>query len=500
MGIGTMTGGYVEKGLLCRTAQYHGQYRRPLHANFGQNVNALAEITMGGDFSKERLAPIAATSLTMSTQIEGDADIVGGWGSERCLFAFKIIHQTNEAGTMRLVQYLQGYTDYMGIHVGHNGIIGGSTNNMPIDPQMRLFFNSSLIFQELTTLNGYGQPVTTVTPLEASQLLTGNPGSMYGNSTYTMRPEDVYSMIHAQEIVGSVQRYNQNANQAGVAVNMQDSRVMFQPGQPLKKSSRANLIPSNYLSKVLSSPASIVQAYVGEMQTHQEMANKISSNLNEGYITNDQTLAMMLERTGLSENRSITYFELCQLFPNADQAIVRMGVESQKVQGASGMQSEYMNGASWELIVAQMLQNVTSALMMETSMSSIMFGGDNYATADIAAGMLGGHFKLNMLGGSSFIDGRPVEVSCEQVRQRLISEFLTGFTGHNYVPIGFMVKIDLYGECIIDITYNGQPTVRFVTPMFGDSLFSPVLTNNRATLASLSAETRTMTHNLLNVL
>ncbi|QXO10238.1 hypothetical protein pEaSNUABM37_00279 [Erwinia phage pEa_SNUABM_37] len=498
MGFGTMTGGYIEKGVLCRTTAYHTQYRRPLHANFGQNVNALMEVTAGHDFSKERLAPIAATSLTMATQIEGEAGIAGGWNQERCLFALKIVHSSNEAGTMKTVQYLMGYTDHMGIQHGGFGIVQGG--RLGIDPNMRLFFNSSIVYQEMTVLNGYGMPETTITPLATDQLLTGVQGSMYGQSTYTMRPEDVYSMMHSQELVSSVNRYHQNAAQPGAGANIQDGRVMFQPGQPLKKSSRSNLIPSNYLSKLLTNTSNILTTYQGEHSTNQETANRISSSLSEGYINNDQTLSMFLSRTGLIENGSITYRELCTLFSNADATIIRAGTESQKVQGAQGTNSEYMNGAQWDLIIAQMLQNVTTALMMENSLNRIVIRGDNYTASNTTQGIVGGTFKLDALWGGSFIDGKPTEFACEQVKNRLVSEFLSGFTGHNYVPIGFTIQVNLYGECVVDISYNMQPIVRYVTPMFGDSLFSPVLTEQRSTLASLSAETRSMTHGLFNVM
>lgn len=494
MSIGTMAGGFIEKGLMCRTATYHSQFRRPVHANFGQNISQLAEISAGMDFSKERLAPIAATSLSMNPQYESEAGIINGWNNERCLFTFKIVHQTNHAGTMRLVQYLQGYTDFMGIHHGNNGIIGLGAS-MPIDPNMRLFFNSSLVFQENVYVDGYGHKQVSITPVEACQLLMGNPSSLQGNSTYTLRPEDVYSMMHTQEMVSSMNRYDPSTQ-----ANIQDGRTMFQNGQPLKKSSRTNLIPSNYLSKLLTAPQSTLMAYAGEQNTNQDIANKISSSLSEGYVTNDTTLAMLLERTGLSENRSITYGELCRIFNNADTTIARLGMEGKTVQGALGMDSEYMNGANWEIVISQMLQNVTAALLMETSMRKILITGDNYGTADIAAGMLGGQFRLQAPWGVSFIDGRQTEITCEQVKNRLIQEFLVGFTGHNYVPIGFSLSLDLYGECVINITYNNQPAVRYVTPMFGDSLYSPMLTDNRSSLAGLSAETRLVTQNLLNVL
>lgn len=497
MNIGSMVGGFVEKGLILRTTTYNTMYRRPYHANFGQNVGMMREITALSDFSKERLAPIAATTLMPSSKAEGEVGIANGWNTERCLFAIKIVHQTNQEGSLRLVQYLQGFTDYMGI--GGGGIsninVGGQ---LPIDPRMRLYFNSSLMFREMTMTNGYGQRQTTVTPVEACQLLTGIQGSMQGQSTYTMRPEDVYSMIHSQELMSSVSRYNHSAGTEPAANFIQDGRVMFQAGQPIKKSSRDNLIPSNFLSKLLTNSSNVAQAYVSEQTP--DLANKISSSLSEGYASNDHTLSMMLARTGLAENGSITYGELCNIFNNTDQVLIRSGMETQKVQGAFGQHSEYFNGASWELLLSQMLQNVTAALLVDTAMRGITLRGDNMGGGDVTAGIIGGMFNVNVLSGSSFVDGRPIEYACESVKTRLIQEFLSGYTGHNYVPLAFTMKIDLYGECVIDISYNNGPLIKFVTPMFGDSLFSPVLTDNRASLAHMSAETRSMTHNLLNVL
>lgn len=496
MSFGNMQGAFVEKGMFCRTATYNPQYIRPLHGNFGQNVPMLMEVTAGGDFSRERLAPIAATSLTLSTQIEKEAPILGGWNQERCLFALKIVHQQNHAGTIRTVQYLMGYTDYMGI----GGNFGMVTNGpLPIDPNMRLYFNSSLMFQELTTVNGHGIQETNIVPLESSQLLTGTQASLYGPSTYTMRPEDVYSMMHTQEMVMSADRYS-NAN-GGQRMTVQDGRMMFQAGQPIKKSARTNLIPSHYLSKLLTNTSNIVSTYQQEQSTNQEMANRISSSLTEGYTNNDQTLSMFLSRTGLMENGSITYGELCQIFPNTDSTVARVGMESQKVQGAFGTDSEYMHGASWELIVAQMLQNVTTALAMEASLSRVVLRGDNYTAYDPLTGLPAGHFRIEALGGESFINGKDVIYACEQIKARLITEFLSGFMGHQYVALAFTIDINMYGESSVHIAYgDSKQMTRYVTPMFSDALFSPVLTENRATLAGLSKETRSMTHGLFNVL
>lgn len=494
MSIGTVTGGYLENGLMLRTTTYQQMYRRPYQANFGQNVGMMREITAGMDFSEERLAPVAASSLLPVSEPECPIVIPGGFGNERCMFALKIVHQSNESGMMKLVQHLQGYTDYMGI-----SSVPGIGGRLTIDPNMRLYFNSSLLLQELTTVNPYGIPTTTSTPVEASQLLLGNPASLHGQSSYTMRPQDLYSVMNSQEMMNAVNRYNVN-NGAAVApsAQVQDGRVMFQNGQPLKKSDRANLIPSNYLSKLLTNTQNV--AMVHNDLTHQDLANKISGSLGEQYISSDHTLGEVLKRTGLSENGSITYGELCQFFQNADQMIYRAGMEQQKVRGAYGADSEYFHGTSWELLIAQMLQNVVSSLLVSNSLRAIALRGDNFTGTNMTTGVSAGQFIVNALDARSFVVGRPTEQACEVIKHRLNTEFLAGYTGHNYIPLAFNINIDLYGECVIHISYNHQPMTRFVTPMFGDSLLSPVLTNERSYLANLTQETRAMTHNLLNVL
>lgn len=489
-----MNGAEIEKAVICRTPAYHQMWRRPWHANLNQNLNAVREVTAGTDFSASRLTPVAAVSILPSSQPECQVEIPNGWNTERCMFSLKIVHAQNHDGTIRFVQYLTGYTDYCGMQRASNGIIG--VGNVMIDPNMRMFFNSSLLFQETRYANGYGQMTVQIRPLEASQLLVGRPGGVYDQMTFTCRPEDVYSAISGQELMAAARN---SGSSVASQRSLYDGRVTFQPGQPYKKSTKSNLIPSQYLSRLFTDVNSVTQQAVLEANVSNEaVASKLSSTLNEGYICNDMTLQMLMERTGLAENGTVTYAELSQLFPNLDRVMFRAGMENGQVQGTLGAAgSEYFHGGGYEVIIADMLNNICGALLMDSRLQSIQIVGSN---TTVTPGIPNGAFDVNVTFATSFIDGMSVQQGCELFKSRLVNEFLNGYTGHNYVPIAFSVRMSLLGESVINVSYDNGMTIQFVYPVFADSLYSPLLTNNQATLQSLANETRAITSNLLGIM
>lgn len=498
-GMGVMPfNGTIEKSVICRTPAYRDMFNRPYHSVMSQNLGLLRESSAGMDFSAARLAPIAATMMLPVTQYESQSNINNGWGTERCLFFIKIILQTNHDSSLRYVQYLMGYTDYM-------GMTQSPTGEVYIDDNMPMHFNSNLMYQEHRYINGNGVQMVQITPCETTQLLTGQVGTAGGGGgTYTCRPEDIYSRLHAQELLRSVNRYDEINHIPSAQQSLYDGRVGFQPGQPYKKSTKENLIPSQYLSRILGSASNPLNAveFMGA-QPH-EIAQTLSGRVTEGYVGNDTSLKYISENTGLAENKSVTWGEMKRLFPDLDYRTVRSGmrgVGTGMVDGAmGGAQSEYFHGASYGLIIAQTIANVGSAIMNELQLTAISGAGDNLCGHDPVRGYVAGQFNINIINGDSFVDGRPVEQYCEMFKHRLVSEYLCGFTGHNHINLAFQFSLSVYGESVVHLSYNNEPTIIYVLPMFCDSLFSPLVTNNLSTLTALANETRAITHNLLGVM
>ena len=488
--------GYVEKAVLCRTPGYASMYRRPYLPNLSQDARVvLGEVGANTGWSAAAIAPVAATMLLPQIQTESQAFIANGWDSERCVCNLKIVHGTNESGTVKYVQYLTGYTNHMGMIKHPNGLI-------VVDPNMEVYFNNSLIYQETVYTNGMGISQVSIVPVDASQLVMGNAAaSMYDPRDYSLRPADVYSTINSSILMETTNRYDNSRGTQPATANLYDSRVQFQQGTPFKKSSRSNLSPSNYLSKLLTTAADVALQNAGIPTDPGEVSTQIQSGLAEGYITSDQTLRAMLDRTGLAENRFVRWGELIQLYPNLESVVVKAGMDSAQVQGAVGMTgSADFAAASYSCVLAHTLYNTATSIMMEDMISTIHISGNNMSATNITTGINAGDFMLNTTYAESFIDGRPVELICEGFKSRLVAELLVGFTRHNHVPIAFNIAMSMFGESVVDISYNNEMMERYPFPAFADSAFTPILTANRTNLMTLASETRALNSSLLNQL
>lgn len=490
--------GIVEKAVICRTPGYQTMQRRPYTMNIGQNTAlTIGNMSGGIDYSKERLAPIASSIIMPQTNAEAAAMIPSAWGNERCMFILKIVHQTDTTG--KTVQYLSGYTDRMGMHP--------AINDIHLDDDMQLYFNMSMVYKETTTLNGYGIPQTTIVPMMASQLVMGQQNGVYGQNDRTMRPEDVYSSINSGLLTHQNNQWNTGNGQATQQQRLYDGRVQFQPGQPYKVSAMQNLIPSNYLSRVLEGAATEAMVYqdAGGRPNPTDTSNNIATSLNDGYLNNDLTLEMIMNRTGLKENCWISWRQLRELMPSimAPGILHKAGMEgiqTGRVEGAiGGAGSEHMAGGNYQTVIANMLNNVCNALMMDMLMGEVMISGNNMTATNHTMGMVSGNFDLSILNASSFVDGRDVRMMGESFKLRLVREFLSGFTGHNHVPIAFSIKASLMGENVINISYNNEANVCFVFPCFAASAFTPILTGNQNQLSEIAVHTRALVGQLTSI-
>lgn len=492
-----VTQGFVEKAVLCRAPGYQTMYRRPLSANMGRTAQlTLAEIGQStGGFDKMALAPVAATMLMPSTSVESIAGIDNGWSSERCILNLKVVHSVNHDGSMKLVQYLTGYTNHMGMAMAAN-------QQVVIDPNMWVYFNNSLIYQEARYMDGNGVMQTRITPVDATQLIIGMPSdAQTGTKDITVRPSDVYSAINSRTLLEQANQYDTNNGGHSRIGAMYDTRVQFTSGMPYKKSSRENLSPAGYLSRLLSSANDIRVQNAGAYTDATTTSGQIQSSLSEGYLSNDSTLSALLERTGMAENRYVTWNELRTLYPNIDSVVVKAGMESSQVQGAvGGTQSATFDAGNYSVIMANTIYNTASSIMMDMMISTVQLAGNNMSAGCATTGMVAGDFVTNVTFLRPFIDGSLDYMLAEGFKQRLVSEFLIGFTRQNHVPIAFNIKMSMFGESIIDISYNNEPSVRYVYPAFCDSLYTPIITSNQLHLNTLATETRAFNNTVLRQL
>jgi hypothetical protein len=54
-------------------------------------------------------------------------------------------------------------------------------------------------------------------------------------------------------------------------------------------------------------------------------------------------------------------------------------------------------------------------------------------------------------------------------------------------------------ETVIDVSYNNQPKIRFVFPVFANASYTPIITGDQNTLNSIAVHTRELVQQLTNV-
>ncbi|MNT38072.1 hypothetical protein D3C72_1742470 [compost metagenome] len=74
----------------------------------------------------------------------------------------------------------------------------------------------------------------------------------------------------------------------------------------------------------------------------------------------------------------------------------------------------------------------------------------------------------------------------QEFERRFCVDALNSITFGGNIPFHITVMGDLAGDTIIDISLDGEQSVRFIAPTFTDSLFSPMVSTQLAAASKVS--------------
>lgn len=445
------------------TGTYNDMALRPYQTNVDTSgIAQLQEATnFGANLKSAAVAGVAGSILRPSAEAKGIVSIVNSWDTPRLRFVMEVVNQAFAGGES--VQYLTGYTDYVGVSASDH-----------LDPRMRLYINNSILTRRVVTSTPRGmESVQTVS--DASHILAGSYQPSYNNinnTPHTMRPEDVFANIGSSAVMGDVV----------------DLRTTFaQHG--LKKSRRSNGAASSYLSRVLSAHSQTLAGSDNDEDIQGLMAASQAS-VREALITQDPTIGW-LQRSGTSlvEGTSISYGELCGLCPGLDdRVVVAMARGIAKTQNHSRGQSEIWSGTTNETVFSTILSHSVPGIMMDLMMQKMTFSASNQT--------LDGQFFVQFAEVKSFAQGIDLAPYVQHFEHRLRTEILSDLTRNNAIDIQLTGSFDVLGDTTIDISISGGPMIRYVTPSFCDALLAPVLANDSLTLRKLAHDMDALVDNL----
>lgn len=471
----------VEQFELIESAKYDDVYLRPYTTKYDSAISSqLMDVTnQGRDVTTNDLYSVASQIITPQTMATHRANLANGFGEKR--FVFRMVLNSQASGMQmggNLRYIVTGYTNHLGV-----SSLNGQQN---IDPNMQLFFNNIYVLRERTENTPHGIRTTSYVA-DSIQIILNTPGDqLLGymgavEAQYTMRPEDIFRAIHIQNDP-RFQEFKQN----GFTVDDQSATVAG-----MKGTKRADNSAPSFLSNVFKSyNASLADENVyggfddDQMDTW-EVAQKKSRN---AALSSNRFLSSVFSQSSMRQCGFITYADMNGIMPSLDHMVkvFTMSKQNQNVAYQPG-QHESLRANTHEALAATIAQQATPSIMSDTLMQRVFVHATN--------NHIGMDHHINVM-PMAFTDGLDMTRFIEAFKHRFTNEVLNPISHHNQIPYDLTVELDIYRDCHIVISLDGNPSTPFTVPAFCDGLYAPVLTGDVNNVNNMASDIEMMVLNM----
>lgn len=459
----------VEDLILAESATYTDQFMRPYVSEVkGSLIEKLEErLAKSKRFTPSILANIANQFVVPDYQARGVIEIPHGWSTRRGRFilVLNIILATGD----KLRQVIMGYTNSVGF----------TTRN--VDPKMEFFINNMFMLHETVRRDRDGRTTRIWIPSQTNDVLSDRDNSGIrgrGEKLYTMRPEDIYSALDAEQttdLVGDV--IDTRTTLSTMAV----------------KSSSANRLGSRFMSRILDSRQKAVdnESYSNASFETNATAQGYAS---ESYASDDLFLNAMASISGVDRiTDNFLYQDLMGLDPDIDRKHRLFLLDDEALATTNYRQDDVndLSGQEEHDRVAAIIGIAVPALMVEHGIHNLSFETHNQ--------LVGGEWDFAPQGAGSLVRNLDVTPFLQQFETRLIDEVLVPVTGGNQYDIGLKLKCRAFGEIDFTMYWDGYNHGRYVIPTFTNALASPIVTDNRNDLRNMARNFNSLFDELLPV-
>lgn len=442
----------VKRLILREVGTYEDVALRPYVTDFDNHrIQTLAEATEGGrHLTSNNLAGLSVGMLRPSASSHGVAPIASGWNERRFSFIMEV--SVRETANASIDQVITGYTDY----VGASALMG---RDIKLDPQMRFYFNSTFSIRKILGFTGRGKEWVTAS-FQAEQILTrAKPSDLSrrdGVGTMTMRPSDVI----VRNSVPS--EFRELAN----GMDMRDTRSEFSRGA-LKLSSRDNATSSSYLSKTLTALRNATTDDFLENDEHVRLS-EARGMVRDRAVQNDPVLAELAQDSAIMVDGFVTWDEMCRMNPDIDY-VTKVFTEDKRMSIHNRGDSEQWGGSDNETMAATIIANTIPTYANEMAFMDIEFECTNNT--------IGGRWDTRVTRLTPFVEGAGIEDNYQRFIARVEHELMPELLFNEQMMLEVSVKYSIIGDCVVNVSYDGEDYVRFTYPSFCDSVSAPVITD-----------------------
>ncbi len=457
--------GRVVRLVMQETGTYNVMYNRAYQTNLdNRSLNTIIDRVAQHGINKPApslFSGISLNFLSPSVSPESEATIYNGWNERRLKFVLEVEMQNNITGIISY--FIQGYTNYPGVSA-----------NRSIDPNMLFVVNSisTISRNEIRTPTGtqireYMRDCSNII-VDSSFMLADNTGYNAPAPQYLMRPTDIYTNMQKNFLVKGFTGSNRNTSY--------DFRSAM--GSKAEKASKENLLPSNYIAKMISSYSLAREKAPYGVNETGIVDTAISEAREDPLVENGFIAAINGE--GYKVSNRFTFDALLSFDPNVVNVTNYLALgNTAKGQLHSAGSTAYWNATDRETHAATILSHSITALMLELLISRIDFLSTNHDQF--------GKMNTTIINAVS-LSMNPIGSSIELFKHRLENEILFDLTYGNQESYMLEISSDIYGDTRITISFGSNPPTVYTTPSFCDSLYSPLVTNNYKNLEMVSMD------------
>lgn len=410
----------------------------------------------GANFRSESLNPYINDIVSLSSNSLGSIPVVNGWNIRRYSFTImvEVLHSNGNAQNYMV----EGFTDTPEISTQHERI--------SIDPNMVMFINNIVSFSErINQVTGS----KSLMPVENYNIISKDPFSQNTSihNLVTQRPYDVTNLGVSGVLAGNATKF------------IHDTRTSVSTIP--KTSNMSNNNPATYVAKILNDGlTSIGNTNTDSLLNTTTLRNMLDFVAEPTFTTNGFLKQLgRYQKDYATAVTSFTWSELTQLDPALSSShcpylnIYPLAHRAIHMP-SSGLACDDINGSGNEQVFASMIANGISDLMARCRATEVSVMASNGSGVDDA----------NVLSMRCF-DQTEVQIQAKAFEQLFVSNVLVMLNHNTKFGYNIAAQASVWGETYVKVSL-GYGSFTFLFPNFANSMYSPMLTNQKAGTEDIS--------------
>jgi hypothetical protein len=393
-----------------------------------------------------------------------------------------------------LTEIVTGYTSHVGAKP--QGFTNMSeAGSVLVAPDLQFYVNSTIKMQ---TRNEYGPtgPVShTGVAVNSHVLADSNVSSIFNpHQDQRMRPTDIFSVMSRSHL------HRAAPEQPGAGPSIIDSRTTQNKMAALSR--RSNVIPSNYVARVMENYNNANVASLDPTNNHSDFFVKARGYSNDGLVSQDEVLKMLADIRGEAPGNVFLFSDLVRLDPTIQGRVIgRVSGATQRLGGLHTVgQTTKWDGWDPTTVNATIISQCVPGIMADLGLTRMHFKTHNQwvTSGEYSAFNPNTHLSnpmrlpdfvpMNVQGFSK----QNLGVAAQAFEQRFWYEVMKDICQDNQVGFMLEVNADLTGETDVRISLDSKPMEQFITPSFADALLTPLVTSNHQHILQVADDFDTM--------